>query len=102
MGMTLSEVQFRAWANKVRQGFNTTDVALETGLLHKEVSEFFDAWRKGDPEGPELSDIVIFAAGLFAMRGLDMNDEVAKKLAVNESRTYIGLPNGTKVKAVRR
>src|ERR1700722_17666052 len=44
--LTFSEAQAAAWANKVRQGFNTTDVAEELCLLTPEVGELVDAWRR--------------------------------------------------------
>jgi NTP pyrophosphatase (non-canonical NTP hydrolase) len=91
--------QSRAWANKVAKGFNTTDVPMEFGLLVEEVGEAFKAWRKGRPDlGGELADIHIFLFGLAEMTGVDLAAETAKKLAVNDSRAYVRLPNGTPVK----
>ena len=97
-----ADAQRRAWANKVAKGFNTTDVALEFALLHGEVSEAFDAWRKGrhpDDVGEELADVAIYLLGLAEMTDVDLGAEVAVKLAVNEARAYVRLPNGTPVKA---
>ena len=56
--MRIGDMQARAWQNKISKGFNTKDVSLEFGLLYGEVAEAFDAWRKGEPFGPELADVV--------------------------------------------
>ena len=95
--------QRRAWANKSAKGFNTTDVPLEFCLLMEEVSEAFSKWRKARPGlGEELADAVIFLLGLAEMTGVDLGAEVEAKLAVNERRAYVRLPNGTPVKTEAR
>ena len=94
----LTAIQDEAWRNKVAKGFNTTDVALEFGLLTAEVSEAFMAWHRGEEVGDELADIVIYAAGLATMLGIRLDEEVANKLRVNAARQYRRLPNGTYVK----
>jgi NTP pyrophosphatase (non-canonical NTP hydrolase) len=99
-GLTIREVQRQAWANKLAQGFNVTDVAYEFGLLTEELGEAFGAWRKGKPSlGEELADVAIFLAGLAEMTGIDLEAEVVAKLKVNAARQYMALPNGTLVKA---
>lgn len=93
------DAQARAWANKVAKGFNTADVPMEFGLLVEEVGEAFSAWRKGQSGlGGELADVAIFLLGLAQMTGVDLEAEIAAKLAVNEARAYMRLPNGTPVK----
>jgi NTP pyrophosphatase (non-canonical NTP hydrolase) len=94
-----AEVQRRLWANKVRQGFNTTDVPLEFNLLHREVAEAFTAWLEDKPDyGGELADIMLFTFALAEMAGLDLGAEVEKKLIVNEGRVYTRLANGVPVR----
>ncbi|MGB6163223.1 MAG: hypothetical protein WCF33_02470 [Pseudonocardiaceae bacterium] len=44
--MEIKEAQRRAWANKIAKGFNTSDVPLEFMLLHGEIAESFQAWRR--------------------------------------------------------
>lgn len=88
-----------AWQNKLAKGFNTTDVPLEFCLLNGEVAEAFEAWRKGRPDvAEELADTAIYLLGLAEMLGVDLQDAVEAKLAVNESRVYRRLPNGALVK----
>jgi NTP pyrophosphatase (non-canonical NTP hydrolase) len=85
----VAAVQRQAWANKLAKGFNTTDVALEFGLLTAEVSEAFTAWRRGLPDfGEELADVLIYLGGLAEMTGVDLAAEVRRKLLVNEARQY--------------
>jgi hypothetical protein len=95
---TLAAVQAAAWANKVAKGFSLTDVPLEFCLLQREASEAFEAWRRQGDVGSELADVVIFAAGLAQILGIDLQAEVAAKLAVNAARTYRELENGCHVK----
>jgi NTP pyrophosphatase (non-canonical NTP hydrolase) len=87
--MDIAAVQQRAWANKLAKGFNTTDVALEFGLLTAEVGEAFTAWRRQLHDfGEELADVLIYLGGLAQMTGIDLAAEVERKLAVNEAREY--------------
>ena len=87
--MDIRVVQELAWANKKAKGFNTTDVALEFGLLTAEVSEAFTAWRKRLPDfGEELADVAIYLVCLAEMTGVDLAGEVEAKLAKNAARRY--------------
>lgn len=95
---SLAGIQAAAWANKVAKGFSLTDVPLEFCLLQREASEAFEAWRRQGDVGSELADVVIFAAGLAQILGIDLQAEVAAKLAVNAARTYRALENGCHVK----
>jgi NTP pyrophosphatase (non-canonical NTP hydrolase) len=88
-----------AWENKTAKGFNTTDVPLEFCLLHGEMAEAFDAWRKGREDiGEELADIAIYLFSLAQMTGFDLQDEIEAKIAKNMDRDYRQLPNGVLVK----
>lgn len=93
--MEISHAQHLAWTNKIAKGFNTTDTALEFGLLTAEVGEAFTAWRKRLPDlGEELADIVIYALALAEMNSLDLDAEVERKIAKNGARVYRRDPNG--------
>jgi NTP pyrophosphatase (non-canonical NTP hydrolase) len=86
----IRSVQQQAWANKQVKGFNTADIALEFGLLTAEVSEAFTAWRNQLPDfGEELADVLIYLAGLAQMAGIDLSEEVERKLAKNADRVYV-------------
>jgi NTP pyrophosphatase (non-canonical NTP hydrolase) len=85
----IRDIQQRAWANKVAKGFNTSDVALEFGLLTAEVGEAFTAWRKRLPDfGEELADVCLYLVAIAEMNGIDLSAEVERKLAKNEQRVY--------------
>ena len=97
--MEIRSAQQQAWQNKRVKGFNTTDVPLEFCLLYGEIAEAFDAWRKGRQDvAEELADIAIYLLCLAEMTGVDLQDAVEAKLAVNKARTYRRLPNGTLAK----
>jgi NTP pyrophosphatase (non-canonical NTP hydrolase) len=86
----IRSVQQQAWANKQAKGFNTADIALEFGLLTAEVSEAFTAWRNRLPDfGEELADVLIYLAGLARMAGIDLSEEVERKLAKNANRVCV-------------
>ncbi len=97
--MDIRSAQRCAWGNKTTKGFNTTDVAMEFCLLHGELAEAFDAWRRGRHDvGEELADTAIFLLGLAEMVGIDLQDEIEAKMAKNAARVYRRLPNGVLVK----
>lgn len=97
--MEIRSAQQLAWQNKLAKGFNTTDVPLEFCRLNGEVAEAFDAWRKGRHDlAEELADTAIFLLGLAEMTGVDLQNAVEAKLAVNRERVYRRLPNGTLTK----
>ena len=85
----ISEYQKRAWANKVKHNFNLDNVNLEFNYLYGEVGEAFDAWyKKKDDLGSELADIAIYLFGLSEMLGFDLDQEIQKKMDINERRVY--------------
>lgn len=87
--MDIRAAQQGAWDNKVAKGFNTTDVALEFGLLTAEVGEAFTAWRTRLPDfGEELADVAIYVMSLAEMNGIDLETEIDRKLAKNAARVY--------------
>ncbi len=98
--MDLNEVQKRVWKNKVNKGFNTTDVCKEFCYINGEVAEAFDAYNKKKSKedlGSELADIAIYLLGLSEMLGFSLEDEINKKMAINEKRIYENV-NGVMLK----
>jgi NTP pyrophosphatase (non-canonical NTP hydrolase) len=98
--MTFAEAQRRAWANKVAQGHNTASVPLEFCLAAAELmGEAFSAWRQRLPTaGEELADVAIYLFALAQMQGYDLGQEIERKMAINEQRTYLTRPDGVRVK----
>lgn len=96
--MNLSEMQKRVYENKLKHGFNVSNVPLEFCLLEGELSEAFEAWiKKHDNLGEELADTAIYLMGLSQILGIDLEAEVEKKMKINESREYVKV-NGVLVK----
>ncbi|MEU1820273.1 MazG-like family protein [Streptomyces roseifaciens] len=97
--MDIREAQKLAWENKLAKGFNTSDVALEFGLMTAEVGEAFTAWRKKKEDfGEELADVAIYLMAIAQMNGIDLDDEVDKKIRKNVDRVYQRNENGTLIR----
>lgn len=96
--MEIKEMQKKIYQNKVNHGFNITNVPLEFCLLEGEVSEAFEAYnKKHDNLAEELADVAIYLMGLSEILGVDLQDEIEKKMAINEKRVYKSV-NGTLIK----
>jgi NTP pyrophosphatase (non-canonical NTP hydrolase) len=92
----IAEAQKLAWENKVDKGFNTVDLNLEFNLLYGEVGEAFTACRKGLPDaGEELADVFLYLVAVAQMQGVDLGEEVARKIEKNRHRVYAPGTNGT-------
>ncbi|MFJ5843230.1 MazG nucleotide pyrophosphohydrolase domain-containing protein [Streptomyces shenzhenensis] len=97
--MDIAEAQKLAWNNKLAKGFNTTDIPYEYGLLTAEVGEAFTAWRKGLPDhGEELADVFLYLTAIAEMQGVDLGEEVERKIAKNARREYTAGDNGVLVR----
>ena len=87
--MTLSEMQKSVYRNKVDKGFNVTDINKEFCLLYGEVAEAYEAWRKKqDTVGEELADVAIYLLGLAEILGVDLSQELQRKIQINAQREY--------------
>ena len=97
--MDLNAVQKRIIENKKNKGFNTTDLYMEFCLLYGEVAEACDAFMKEkDDLGSELADVAIYLLGISELLGFSLEDEINKKLIINENRVYHKV-NGVNLKA---
>lgn len=87
--MELKEIQKEVYQNKVNKGFNITNVDKEFCLLYGEVAEAFEAYRKKKSDlGEELADVAIYLLGLSEILGIELQDEIEKKMKKNEKRVY--------------
>ena len=87
--MTLDEMQKKVWQNKVNKNFNTTNVEKEFCYIYGEVGEAYEAYLKQKPDlGAEIADVAIYLMGLSEMLGFSLNDEITKKMKINEERKY--------------
>lgn len=73
--MSATDLQTRIWNNKLKQGFNTTDVTLEFCYIYAELAEFHQACEaKSKPAmADELADVAIFTYGLGTMLGVTLD-----------------------------
>ena len=77
----LNKLQKEIYQNKVDKGFNVTDVNKEFCLTYGEIAEAYDAWRKKkDDLGEELADVTIYLLGLSEILGINLEDEIQKKV----------------------
>lgn len=82
-------LQKQVYQNKLDHGFNVTDVNLEFCYLYGEVGEAFAAYRKHKPDlGEELADVAIYLLGLAEILGVDLEEEVVRKMEINRNRQY--------------
>ena len=85
----LKELQKEIYQNKVDKGFNLTDVNKEFCLIYEEVAEAYEAWRKKKNDlSEELADIAIYLLGLSEILGIDLENEIQKKVYKNSKREY--------------
>lgn len=83
------EVQKQIYQNKVNHGFNVTDVNLEFCLMMGEVGEAHKAWREKDAGlGSELADVAIYLLGIAEINGIDLGEEIERKMQINARRVY--------------
>lgn len=85
----LINIQKVIFDNKVKKGFNTTNVELEFCYTNGELAEAFEAYRKKLPTvGEELADVAIYLYGIAEILGYDLNEEIQKKVNKNRNRIY--------------
>lgn len=85
----LKKLQKDIYQNKIDKGFNVTDINKEFCLIYGEVAEAYEAWRKKkDDLGEELADVAIYLLGISEILGIDLEDEIQKKVYKNSKREY--------------
>ena len=85
----LKKIQKEIYQIKVDKGFNVTEINNEFCLTYGEIAEAYEAWRKKkDDLGEELADVAIYLLGLSEILGIDLEDEIQKKVYKNSKREY--------------
>jgi len=85
----LKELQKEIMRNKIKKGFNTTDIALEFCHAHEELSEAFHKYNKReDGVAEELADVAIFLLGVSEILGYNLEKELVRKVKINKNRVY--------------
>ena len=91
MGTTVN-VQKRIYQNKVDKGFNVTNIEKELCLIHGELAEMYEAYRKKQPSiGEEMADVAIYLLGLAEILKVDLGTEIDRKMEINEHRQYANI-----------
>lgn len=86
----LKELQQKVYRNKVDHGFNTENVEFEFCLAYGEMAEAYQAYLKHkDDLGEELADVAIYLLGISEILGIDLEQEILRKMEKNHKRTYI-------------
>ncbi len=87
--VSLKKLQKQIYTNKIKKGFNTTDIYKEFCLIHEEVSEACRAhYKKEYTVGEELADVVIYLLGLSEILNIDLEKEIKRKIIKNKKRKY--------------
>jgi NTP pyrophosphatase (non-canonical NTP hydrolase) len=85
----LQKIQKQIYQNKIDKGFNITDIPLQFCLTQGELAEAFEAYRKKLPSvSEELADVAIYLFGLAEILGVDLEEEILKKMEKNSKRVY--------------
>ena len=85
----LEKLQKEIYQNKVDKGFNVTDINKEFCFIYGEIAEAYEAWRKKKEDlGEELADVAIYLLGLSEILGINLEDEIQKKVYKNSKREY--------------
>lgn len=95
--MTIAELQKLVMEQAKEKGFGVEPKDINVGekmaLIHSEVSEAFEAYRRNNLEGKdgfkeELGDVMQRTLHLCGIFGIDIEKEILKKLETNKSRNW--------------
>ncbi|MFF5261406.1 MazG nucleotide pyrophosphohydrolase domain-containing protein [Actinomadura viridis] len=97
---TTRALQQEIVAHKRRKGFNISCHDREVLLAMRELGELHEALdhNRRDEIGGELADVAIYLLTIAEMHGLDLGEEVVRKMEVNRSRRYEPDESGTLVR----
>lgn len=87
---TIKEIQKRIWQNKIDKEFSTNNIEHDLICMLEEAGEVAWACRMGLDKKliDAVVDLLIYAWGLFEMKGVDGYKEILRKMQINETRDY--------------
>lgn len=95
----LKKFQKEIIENKKRHGFNTTNIEMEFCLAYGELGEAYISYiKKQEDVGEELADAAIYILGISELLGIDLGEEIEKKIEKNKQRVYKKNNKGVLVK----
>jgi NTP pyrophosphatase (non-canonical NTP hydrolase) len=97
----LRELQREIYANKVRRGWNVTDVGKEIVLMVEELGELARAYKNSNklPAAEidqreeivdALGDLMVYCLGLSEMMGVNTEEVLAAIVENNKARSHTG------------
>ena len=95
--VTITELKEKIKKLAISKGFGITpkdsNIPEKFALIHSEVSESYEAYRKNKFEGPdcvneEMADIIIRTLHLCIILDIDIQKEILKKLEKNQNREW--------------
>lgn len=94
--MNLKTMQKKVYNNKVTHGFNIDNIEKEFLFLYGEIAEAFEAYKNNNRTAlaEEMADIAIYLLGLSEILHIDLEEEIIKKMSINEKREYKIKDNG--------
>lgn len=97
----LPELQREIYANKVRRGWNVTDVGKEIVLMVEELGELARAYKNSNklPAAEidqreaivdAIGDLMVYCLGLSEMMGVNAAEVLAQIVETNKGRSHTG------------
>lgn len=97
----LCKLQKEIYENKIKRGFNTTDVGKEIVAMVEELGELANAYKRSDKKHPReisnkdlmvdaVGDLMVFCLGLYEMFGVNGEKVLEEIVENNKIRKYTG------------
>ena len=88
----LAEIQKKIFQNKVKRGFNTTNICKEIVAISEELGELARAYKLNDKDEmiDAVGDIIVFCLGLFEIFGVNGEEVLTKIVENNKTRSHEG------------
>ena len=98
----LTSLQKQVYQNKIEKGFDIRDnkenMFKQFCFIQGELSEAFEAYNKNlGTLGEELADVCLYILGVCEIKGINLEEEILKKLEIIKKRKYVKI-NGSMIK----